>query len=368
MVWKLLTLQPLKPFFFGKESVFTNSFYAYSEYFPQQTQITGALRLYWMEQNGLMKLHKHGRFCTPDKKEKAIDLVGDAGSETFEKNDNLGRLHFISPIFIVKKEANCIIDAFFEIPSDIVKKDCSYQIAKPKILHEAVSSKPAILLENYSAKKGFYKALGGKTFWEEYKNYKTADSLIDYEKVFKPYDQVGIALDENKQTIEEQFYIKRSYNLHKNFELAVILKINEDGLKEEKKLKNGIITLGAENSLFKITVSNIPQTLQNHPVIKSLQDDTSKKGTKIVLLSDSMIDHSIQKDAYFQIIPNRVKFKMMSHKSNEKTDKLKPTTVKTKEKLLVPKGSIYYFNTPNKLPKAKGAYAKMGFNTYFILN
>lgn len=368
MSWKLLRLKPLKPFFFGKERVFTNSFYARSEYFPQQTQITGALRLFWMEQNGLLKLHKHGKFCTPDKKEKARELVGDAGSETFDTNDNLGRIAFISPMFVIKKDEECITDALFEIPSDIVKKDCLYRIARPKILHEVISSKPVVFLEHYSAKVGFQKGLGGKEFWKLYKNGKAPKCFTSYEDVFVPYDQVGIALDENKQTIDEQFYTKKSYNLHKNFELAIIIQVDEDGLGEEEKLRDGIISLGAENSLFKMKVSDVPHTLENHPVINAIQNDTSTKGTKLVLLGDTMLDHSIQKDAYFQIVPDRVKFKMMKHKTDQKRDKLNPSTAKTQEKLLIPKGSIYYFNQPNRLPPAKGAYAKMGFNVYLTLH
>lgn len=379
MAWKLLQLTPLKPFFFGKESVFTNTFYATSEYFPQQTQITGALRLYWMEQNNLMRVHKDGKYVPYEKKEEARTLVGNAGALDFESNDNLGALLDISPMFIVEHQNGCIKDALFELPSDIVKKECQHVIAKPKHLTSIVSSKPAVLLEDFDAKEDFVSGLAGSGFWKSYIAYEPLPCTYKYDEIYEPYDQVGIALDENKQTIDGMFYTKKSYLLKENYTFGVLVNIDDDLLEEHdfKTLEDGIISLGADSSMFKLEVSDIPNILAQHPLLLSIQNPYKKEGTKIVLLSDSILTHSIQEKSFFQIVRHKVPFKMMqSQELNEtsedkqvlKRKEQKASYSKTEEKLLVPKGSIYYFKTKEQLEEATFAYKKMGFNQYLAIN
>jgi CRISPR type III-B/RAMP module-associated protein Cmr3 len=362
MAWKFIRLKPLKPFFFGKETNFKNTNYALSEYFPQQTQLIGALRLYWMEQNGLMKMHKHGRFCTSDKADDAKKFVGDAGVKDFTKNDNLGKINFISPMFISKVKDDCIEDALFEIPNDVINQECIYKSATPKKLIDAVSSKPVVILEDYDVKKGFIKGLGGIDFWDKYSRYEKLTCPTNYDEVFESYDQVGIALIDGKQVDEGKFYTKKSYMLKKGYEFGLLVDIDEEDLADDKRLKDGMITLGAENSIFSLKVTEIPSSVQTHPLFDSFQNTIKKSGTKIVLLSDSMLDNSIDKSAYFQIVPYKVPFRMMQRDSREQATK------KSEEKLLVPKGSIYYFDKPSSLKEAQGAYAKMGFNQYLVLN
>ena len=372
MAWKLLKLKPLKPFFFGKETNLKNTNHAISEYFPQQTQLTGALRLYSMEINSLMKVYKSGRFCVPPQREKALELVGDANSHNFITNDNLGKFDFISPMFIIKTKGECIRNALFEIPSDIVKKDNCYIIATPKKLSDITSSKTTTLLQNYDVKEGFVNALGGIEFWDDYIEFKNPKNIIQYSEVFEPYKQVGIGLKNNKQVNEGQFYTKISYNLKENYEFGVIIKSAEENL-----IKNGIITLGGENSTFKLEVLDIPYSLKCHPIIQNFQNDRKQKGKKIVLLSDSILTNSINENAFFQIVEHKVLFKMMISQEEKTIETEKGTFTKhqryntdkkSDEKLLVPKGTIYYFNTPSTIEEATGAYKKMGFNTFLILN
>jgi len=364
MAWKLLKLTPLKPFFFGKESVFTNTHYASSEYFPQQTQITGALRLYWMEQNGLMRITKTGKYVPIDKQKEAIKLVGDTGSQEYATKDNLGIIKQISPMFVLQMQNDCMEDALFELPSDIVEVDSQKSIANPKILSSVSSSKPVVLLEDYSAKEGFVSGFGGSDFWEAYVDHEASSIVFTHDDIYKPCEQVGIALKEEKQADDGKFYTKKSYELKKDYAFGVLVNIDEDKAEEEgyRLLEDGIISLGADASMFKLEVGDIPAVLATHPVFLQLQNPYERKGTKLVLLSDSILTKSIHDKAFFQIVKHKVPFKMIQGKKHGSQG------AKTDETLLVPKGAVYYFSDKETLEKAKCAYKKMGFNYYLVLN
>ncbi len=358
MAWKLLRLKPLKPFFFGKQTVFGNTNYASSEYFPQQTQIAGALRLYWMEQNRLMRVQKDGKYVPYEKKTEAINLVGDAGSDTFEGNDDLGKIQNISPMFILKVENDYVEDALFEIPFDV----STDRLAYPRRLDSINGKQATVLLENYDYKEGSHRGFGDKLFWDEYRYGRASENnIVEYNKIFSEQNQVGIALNEHKQVVDEMFYTKKSYSLESGYEFGLLVELDEEGLDDKDKLKKGYISIGADSSMFRLKVEDDLYRIEDHLVIRSFQSPDAE-GNKIVLLSDSMLDSSIDSDAYFQLVPYSVPFRMMSNATDSRA------SYKTTEKLLVPKGSVYYFDEPNSLEEAKGAYAKMGFNRYLILD
>lgn len=379
MAWKLLRLKPLKPFFFGSQTVFTNTNYAASEYFPQQTQITGALRRYWMERNKLLKRHKNGTYCAYEQKQEALGLVGDAGSLDFRENDNLGRIKSISPMFVLHTENENVLDVLFEIPHDIVDEKNQYKPLTAKKLPTILSSSDTVLLEGYDVKEGMKSGFGGRDFWDAYVQHKSSRDIHSHNEIFEVYEQVGIALTADKQTEENKFYTKKSYMLKNKYEFGILFNIEDDDLIPEKRFKDGMLTLGGEGSVFSIKVSDVPESFTSHKVTQSLMNNTlSKKGTKIVLLSDSMLAESIADEAYFQIVKHKVPFRMMvSHevKSNDilgeiaKQPKTKQQShQKTQERLLTPRGSVYYFDSMCSLEEAKSAYKKMGFNTYLSID
>ncbi|MFW3342951.1 type III-B CRISPR module-associated Cmr3 family protein [Aliarcobacter butzleri] len=365
-----MRLKPLKPFFFGKEKVFANTNYVSSEYFPQQTQILGSIRAYLLESNGLLKIHKNGKFCSKEIKEEALQLVGSANSENFDTlyENDLGIINFISPMFINKILDNQQLSSIFAIPDEIIefeekKEEKTLKILKkvnPKKLDGIISNNNAVILENYNSKIGFKKAFGDKLFWENYINNEEINNLIEPEDIFISSKQVGITLKGLTKIVEEEkFYTKESYLLKDKFEFAILIDI-----KNELKLKDGIITIGGESSTFSLKIEDLPNYFEEHPIIKIFKEyKEDKKGKKIVLLSDSILENSIQKNSFYQIISNKVPFRMMTSNTN----KIEPSFQKTQTKLLVGKGSIYYFDDATSLPKAKGAYSKMGFNQYLTL-
>ncbi len=362
MAWKLLRLTPLKPFFFGKQKIFTNTSYASSEYCPQQTQILGALRAYLLETNGYLKVHKHGKFCAKEENIQASSLVGTTNAESFAINDNencLGKIDFISPMFINKILKDNKLSPLFQIPNDIVEKYNSttkkkyYEKVIPKKIDSILSNNKAVLLQNYDVKKGFTSGFGNSEFWKKYINNEKIIKPICDDFIFQAYKQVGIGLEDyGKKVKEQQFYTKKSYMLKPSFEFGILLNLQDD-----THISDGIITLGAENSTFKLVVEDVPSYFEEHPIIKLFQNPFEiKEGKKIVLMSDSILQNSIQQNSYYQI-SSKVPFKMMSK-----------TTLKTELKSLVAKGSIYYFDENTSLPQALGAYKKMGFNQYLVID
>ncbi len=359
MAWKLLRLKPLKPFFFGRENVFSNTNYATSEYFPQQTQIAGALRLYWMEQNHLMRKHKDGKYVPYEKKNEAIELVGNAGSHNFHTNDDLGRIQNISPMFILKTQNDSVQEVFYDIPLNTTDR----RIVSPRRLNDIKGKEQIVILDGYNIKNKPFKGLGGFEFWDNYRRGRVINNnILLYDKVFKKQNQVGIALEEGKQAVKNMFYTKRSYMLSDNYEFGLLVEIEEDDLEDDKKLSDGFISIGADSSMFGICISDVPRSVNRHSVTRSFQNNQDISGRKIILLSDAILEDSIHPNAYFQIVPYAVPFKMIQSKD------YMGSHVKTNEKLLVPKGSVYYFDEPAILEDVEGAYAKMGFNRYLVLN
>ena len=97
----LLTFKPLKNFFFGNSQTFSDDYVAKSEYFPQNTQLLGAIRLFIAEQHSLIKMHKNGKYS--DYPEELKKLIGSASSKDFLTNDDLGKIQNLSQMFIVNK-------------------------------------------------------------------------------------------------------------------------------------------------------------------------------------------------------------------------------------------------------------------------
>lgn len=362
MAWKMLRLTPLKPFFFGKQKVFTNTNYASSEYFPQQTQILGALRAYLLESNGLLKVHKNGKFCAKEEIAQATTLVGTTNAENFATTNDencLGKIDFISPMFILKTLGNCTLSSYFPIPNDIVQDDNkNFLFATPKKISSIASNNQTVFLQNYDVKKGFTSGFGDCDFWKNYIESKISLKILNEDDIFVTYEQVGIGLEDyGKKVKEEQFYTKKSYMLKSSFEFGILLKLQDD-----TEISNGMITIGGENSTFKLVVEEVPTYFEEHPIIKVFMNPFKQQtGKKIVLLSDSILNESIQQDSFYQIISEKVQFKTISKQVEKKF-------AKTEAKSLVGKGSIYYFESSKELPQAKGAYKKMGFNQYLVID
>ena len=359
---KLLRIKPLKPFFFGGDINLGKYYYAKSEYFPQNTQLVGALRFFIANQKGLMKGHKNGIYVPKDKRDKAAEIIGDAKPEDFFENDNLGKINFVSPMFVLKDN-----NAYFPTPLDLkslkiknfrnaddehkkyIKNYSKYYFNYRYLTYKLKKLSNTYYLEGFDYKNIVYQKLGGRKFWEKYINNEEilTNDMFEFSDVFKEVGQVGIELD-NKMTVNEKFYSKISYELAQGFEFGVLLDF--DG-----EIKDGFIQIGADGSMFELKVEELNEELKTHPIIKAMIIP-QKEGKKFVALSEVIEKEPI--NSVFRITPVYKTLRLNINKisKNEKIFR------KTKEKNVACRGSVFYVD---ELPEFNlGAYKKMGYNLF----
>lgn len=336
----LLTFKPLKNFFFGNDKTFKDDYVAVSEYFPQNTQLLGAIRLFIAEQNNLMHVHKNGKYSNDP--EKLKPLIGKANSKDFETNDNLGMIQNLSQMFIVDKNLN---DAYFPTPFDIEITDDEIKY------YELTNIENDYFLKNYDVKNASSQQLGNNTFWNKYINKEqlTKNDLKEFKNIFISHNQVGIGL-ENKKTIDGAFYSKTDYQLNENFLFACLIEV------DNKILSEGIIQIGAESSIFELKIIPIEDTtFQNHVIVSQLFSQP-QKGDKIVALSDTMLNNTNDFNANFVIVPYYKNFATLDNDYEKFKGRIK-------EKRLIPTGTVVYVKE-NIPTKAISAYSKMGYNQF----
>ena len=362
----LLTFKPLKNFFFGYDKTFSEDYFAISEYFPQNTQLLGAIRLFIAEQNGLMHVHRNGKYSNEPQELK--ELIGDASASSFVLNTNLGKINNLSQMFIVNEKLD---DAYFKTPFDI-------EVTKESVrMYKLTNIDNDYFFEDYDVKSSSSQCLAGREFWSAYLKSQDLkkDFLLsfDYDKekkrgVFHKHTQVGIEL-EQKNTVDEKFYSKIDYTLEKGYLFGAVIEL------EDKIISNGIIQIGAESSLFELKVQKLEETkLYTHPVVEQLFSKP-KEGSKVIALSDTMVADTKEIASIYSLIPYYRKLRMIESETKDSfkknTSKLKNYLKfkgKTEPKRLIPSGSVFYFDEDVVLDKpAQGAYAKMGYNQFITV-
>lgn len=341
----LLTFKPLKHFFFGNNKTFSDDYLAISEYFPQNTQLLGALRLFIAEQYGLMKVYKSGKWCSQPEELKRV--TGSARSRDFISNDDLGKINKLSQMFLVNKELD---NAYFPTPFDIEISDDSIKY------YTLESIDGDYYLNNYNVKKSSSQHLADKNFWEKYTHTDRLShrDIREFSAVFQKHSQVGIEL-ENKQTVDKQFYSKVDYQLDSQFLFACVIDL------EEKIIDDGIIQIGAESSIFNLKIQKLEDTnIKYHPIVSRLFTKPDI-GDKLICISDTILNSTDDFQANFTIVPYYKNFAMLD-KTKSKFNK------KTEQKRIIPTGTISYLKE-NTLPKEQniGAFSKMGYNQFITI-
>ena len=343
----LLTFKPLKNFFFGNERTFSEDYFAISEYFPQNTQLLGAIRLFIAEQNKLMHVHKNGKYSNhPEVLKK---LIGNASSKDFSSNEHLGKIKNLSSMFIV---SDTLDDAYFKTPFDIEigeKSIKTYQLSQIN---------NSYFLADYDVKKSSSQQLGNGDFWKHYLSSQSLskETIASFDTIFMKHSQVGIGLD-NKKTIDGAFYTKIDFNLHDGFLFGTVIEL------EEQIIRDGIIQIGAESSLFELKVIVLEDThLKRHPIVSNLFRKNDR-GEKLVLLSDAMVDTD-GLNAKFYLAPFDKKMAMIVSPTKNYNNFLG----KSNSKRLIPAGSVVYMKEGKAIEsKVVGAYNKMGFNQFIAI-
>lgn len=359
----LVTFKPLGYFFFGNERTFSEDYVAKSAYFPQNTQLLGALRRFLAEEAGLLKVHGNGRY--PNKEDMAAyrRLTGTATTESFENDDNLGAISYLSSMFLVNEKRD---DALFRIPFDVEVNEENvrrYTLANVGSIYTFI---------DYDAKNASKPFLGGEAFWEAYLSGAEIerDSLQPFvyakdkkkqteEGIFVPHAQVGIGLD-RKQVIEKMFYRKEDFTLAKAWQFACVVELDDTIMKFPKK---GMIQIGAEGSMFALESFVLEEEeVASHPVVSAL-GSTPNTGNTHVCISDVMVSHTDVLQSDFALIPYERNMAMLVAPKGKYKGKSRVSR-------LVPKGSVLYYYEAKACTAtpAPGAYAKMGYNQIIAFN
>ncbi len=311
-----ITLTPLEPFLFGGDNTFgklgdktSGTYLVKSRQFPQQSAILGMLKKQIMTQDGVLTRKVRGEWVDKQDKKRAKKLVG---SEKFdiEKSQlqDFGTIKNISPIFLTRNG------------KDYIKK-----VAIDKYIYKDG------LLENYNPKENIYD------------NFISIDNLDmkTSNDIFKPIEQTA----NKKGGQENSLFKKTSYLLKDDFKFAFYLE-------SDFELQNSIVTLGADQSKFKLKVTQTNDNLE-------YQD----KNGYLTLLSDSYITIPIKNNCTFAITSEISYQSLQGKKHSTIHNKFEKST----KIYLYEKGSIFINSSKELIDNLNNKnLQQIGYNIYTI--
>lgn len=286
----LITLTPLQPYLFGGDTTFgqkddekNSSYLVKSRQFPQQSAILGMLKKEIMTQSVVLTKKVRGEWVDKHQKQEAIRLVGDEKFDIASTSpQNFGAIKSISPVFLINNTKKYI------------KK-----VNIDKYPYEDG------LLQNYNPKENIYD------------NFVCLEdnTTLKSDKIFKSIEQIG----NSKQDEKDSLFKKISYILKDNFKFAFYLECDYE-------LKDSIVTLGADQSSFKLTVTHDDSKL-----------DYQDRNGYLTLLSDSYISVSTKDNCDFAIT-SEISYQSLTNKKHcSKHNEFK----KSKKVYLYEKGSVF---------------------------
>ena len=174
-----------------------------------------------------------------------------------------------------------------------------------------------------------------------------------FEQVFLPKEKVGITKGADGATEEGAFYRQVVYSLKKDWEFAFYAEIEDNA-----KFENDIITLGGENSKFRMEIKKATETYE-----KAFNIETGKNNI-VILMSDAIVNEDIYEHCKFAITET-ADFRFI--KTNTKNTKNFDDKPKKGNKMnLLKRGSILFPKDFAELEKCFqfGSYQDFGFNIF----
>ena len=310
---KLITLKPITPYFFGLGNTFNDmkngNYYVKSALYPQQSTILGMLRKEILTQTKLLKRSISDEWVLKSDRKKAIEYTGEGKfffrEYKFKKKESIRKETKLSP--------NLNLGKIKKIYPVILKKGNEFLFEAPDIKE----IKDDLYIE-FDYKKGVW----NKVFSDKY--------AYDKSEIFIPYEIAG----NSKKYQKDSYFKKVAYKLKEDVCFCVFADIDFE-------LKNSIVKLGADNSIFEMSVEDVDFSLDDIDI--KLPIKTKHKLT--LLIGDSYIDN-LECDF---AITNEVEFK---------TIKQQRSFYKTEPIYLYKKGSLII----NNKTEIENQYTTIGFN------
>ena len=278
----LIRLYPVAPFLFGGEHTFGEgtdaNYLAVSETWPQQTSLLGMLRYQLLMHHNLLPLNQKNN------REKAAEFIG---PESFgpDRANQFGHIECLSPVFMMQGDK-----PFRPTPVDakfIKKKDKEGKgIARFERILTAGSSTAGRIWTG-GQPRGFIPTLTGYNHKAECVDCLTSSdgqTVVSQSDVFQRHKQVGIKVDTDRQVQNNAFYKKETVQFTgRDWSFAVVADL-------KTALADAMVTLGAEQSLFRMQVTALPD---GHLSFNSYETcfaiNAQVTGHRIEFLSDALV-------------------------------------------------------------------------------
>jgi len=326
-----IKLTPIDWYFFGGEKTFgdngIHNYYAKSNLLPQETALLGMLRFELLKAEGMIPIKN---------KEKADQLVGSKSFNYQEKN-SFGKIISISPVFILKDD-----ELLFKTPKHYPFKNKNISFENGNVSFTCFSENSKIpFIEDFSGKE-----IPAES-WTAVKNqviHKEFDSENQKNGIFRTKTKIGIT----KMPAERIEDVDNKNGFFK----TVLCTLNpgysfffQAELESEKLLGSRLVYLGAERSMFNMTVEDVKDLSEKW---ENIFESIEKKTDELIFISDAFVDSkvlSLCKFAWIDTVPfrnltrtNKVDGNYASLGANEKSCRYN----------LIRRGSVLFFDEGKK--------------------
>jgi CRISPR-associated protein Cmr3 len=346
----LIRLKPVDIFFFGSEQTFgygiNTDYFGISNPFPQQTALLGMLRKEILIQAGEYKEnaadYEAGDYAQMDKLIGSKSFNVDAAFKGNGNDQDFGCIKMLFPLFLYREG-----DYFIRAPFDLNLNFDKFKENKARAyLNKERDFIP--LLKGYDPKKGI-----ADQFISHYKkkDKKTDEKIIvDSDDIFIPLTKIGI--DKNRDEDEDgKFFKQKFYRLQEGYEFAFFAEIDH-------KLKNSIVSLGAENSSFIMNVEEAKDSFG-----KLFQHN--KRTNRLTLLSNALVESTIYNFCDFAITKT-VNFRNIRTQTGDY--QYNQNKSKSRKYTFLSSGSVFFMEDENRQAaedciKNKN-FEKIGYNIF----
>ncbi|KAE9633438.1 hypothetical protein GND95_09375 [Defluviitalea raffinosedens] len=363
----LARLKPIGNYFFGNERYFkfineenqdnrnkAQNYIVSSNLLPQQTTLLGMLRKEILIQSDCYK-QKWG--YSIEDKVKIKKLIGPSGFKIDEEREQyFGVIESISQIYTYKD--NCF---YTIVPKDhiihdkkkdkekVIKKVNEYYTPFKTSVKERVRVSFNLYEKNIPVLQGYDPKDGLSNDWMDISNGK----IVPFGEIFATDKRIGIEKGEAGKTKEDSLFKTISYRLKNNYEFAFFINLSDE-MEEDLKRKfsdnfQTIVYMGADQTAFKLTIS--PSQKEEEKRLMEKYRSLIKKDNvnKVVLLSDTYVDHRIYDDCDFAITET-IDFRNIYVIHDKECEKANSRLKKIDKKYcFIKRGSVFYTSDVEKL-------------------